>query len=436
MSYDIKILAGIKDEYLEHDTTKEYVENIKGCKILNLVQTNLPIQTCPKCKSRMVKNGLRKPQRILWGRLDDSPLVLSVRKQKFLCKQCGKTMVLPVSGVEPHCFIANKIKQSIIVELSKTKSLKDIAEDRHVSESTIQRQIKSAHDLVSPTYDWLPTMISLDDFSSMNGKAGKMSMLMINPVNHRTIDVIRSRKDFALRAYFGKYPLKVRRQVKFVVVDLYQPYRKLIHDIFPEAVIIADPFHVVTQAYRELNLIRIKVMKQYGSKSREYRSLKKFWKLLLKNSASLNSTNFYPRTNFRHSLLSDSEIVDRLLAMSDELEEAYDYYQTLLTAMHTKNEVLLHKLLQTNYCELPEGFKRVQRTLRKHEREISSSFVIRISNGPIEGKMNKVKVLKRVSYGYRNFNNFRTRILLATKSNKLTITKSKKPTIRKLLTAA
>ncbi|WP_162255336.1 transposase, partial [Limosilactobacillus equigenerosi] len=151
--------------------------------------------------------------------------------------------------------------------------------------------------------------------------------------------------------------------------------------------------------------------------------LKKFWKLLLKDSANLNSTNFYPRANFRHSLLSDSEIVDRLLDMSDELEEAYDYYQTLLTAMHTKNEVLLHKLLQTNYCELPKGFKRVQRTLRKHEREILSSFVIGISNGPIEGKMNKVKVLKRISYGYRNFNNFRTRILLATKSNKLTITK-------------
>ena len=38
-----------------------------------------------------------------------------------------------------------------------------------------------------------------------------------------------------------------------------------------------------------------------------------------------------------------------------------------------------------------------------------------ISNGPIEGINNKIKVLKRVAYGFSNFSHFRDRILLMTR---------------------
>ncbi|NJH65138.1 ISL3 family transposase, partial [Staphylococcus agnetis] len=35
-----------------------------------------------------------------------------------------------------------------------------------------------------------------------------------------------------------------------------------------------------------------------------------------------------------------------------------------------------------------------------------------LTNGPIEGINNKIKLIKRVAYGYRNFYNFKNRILI------------------------
>ena len=63
---------------------------------------------------------------------------------------------------------------------------------------------------------------------------------------------------------------------------------------------------------------------------------------------------------------------------------------------------------------LPQPLQKVQRTLRQHKKEILHSFKYETyTNGPVEGTNNKIKVIKRVAYGFRNFANFRIRILLA-----------------------
>lgn len=50
---------------------------------------------------------------------------------------------------------------------------------------------------------------------------------------------------------------QARLAVQSITVDLYSPYRKLIHELFPNAIIIADHFHVVAQVYWALNQVRI-----------------------------------------------------------------------------------------------------------------------------------------------------------------------------------
>ncbi|MCT3439804.1 ISL3 family transposase [Limosilactobacillus fermentum] len=317
------------------------------------------------------------------------------------------------------------------MSLADNISVKDIAKLNHVSASTVQRVLEDSKDLVELNYDWLPLALSFDDFSSKNGS--NMSILMINAANHRTIDVIESRQGKVLLKAFYKYSRQARCQVRYVIVDLYPPYRKLIKEAFPNAIVIADPFHVVTQAYRALQTIRIRVMKQYGSDTREYRALKSLWKLVMKNQAQLKYDNYRSRRNFRYSVLSDSEVVERLLDMSDELRTAYDYYQTLLQAMRDRNAEQLEDLLKTTLTQLPEPLQKPQRTLRQHKQEILNQFQHPYSNGIIEGRMNKIKVIKRTAYGYRNFNNFRIRILLECWSVFCTIeepVKQKKPTIR------
>lgn len=240
----------------------------------------------------------------------------------------------------------------------------------------------------------------------------------MNPQNHRTIDIIQSRNSRLMRTYFlSHYSRKARWSVRIVVVDLFEPYRQLIRELFPRAIIVADHFHVVVQAYRALQSIRIQVMNHYGKGSPEYRALKRYWKLLMTKRSRLDDCNFYPRRNFHHAWLSNHEVVQRLLNLSRDLKVAYDYYQDLLLAITDNNQTLLDRLIHQTSRGLPSAIKKVQRVLIKHRDEIIASFYTRLTNGPIEGTNNKIKVIKRVAYGYRNFFHFRIRILMALKNS-------------------
>src|SRR3712207_2970127 len=126
----------------------------------------------------------------------------------------------------------------------------------------------STEDTLNRVKKSLPSDISLDDFNSGTNITDKMSMLLINENTREKIDVIRSRRDAALRSYFLRhYSRRERQKVRFVIVDLYQPYRNLIHDLFPNAKIIADKYHVVLQVSRVLQSTRIAVIRKIGRAS-------------------------------------------------------------------------------------------------------------------------------------------------------------------------
>ena len=223
-----------------------------------------------------------------------------------------------------------------------------------------------------------------------------------------------------MRNYFlSHYSKKARWSVKIVVVDLFEPYRNLIHDLFPQAMIVADHFHVVVQAYRALQSARLKVMKEYGANTHEYRALKHYWKLLMTKEGQLDYLHYYSRRNFYHACLSNQDVVERLLNFSLELRAAYEYYQDLIAAISHRSQTLLDQLIKRN--NLPNVMRRVKRTLAKHRQEIIASFYTRLTNGPIEGTNNKIKIIKRTAYGYRNFFHFRIRILISLKNSNLMI---------------
>ena len=59
---------------------------------------------------------------------------------------------------------------------------------------------------------------------------------------------------------------------------------------------------------------------------------------------------------------------------------------------------------------LPEWFRKKLTFFKKYKQGVTNAFQLTYSNGMVEGTNNKIKVIKRVAYGYRNFINFRSRI--------------------------
>ena len=146
--------------------------------------------------------------------------------------------------------------------------------------------------------------------------------------------------------------------------------------------------------------------------------MKRFWKLLLKNQDNVDYHRYYPRINFKYAELSDSEVLDRLFDISSELKTAYEYYQLLLQMYRKNSRQLLNLLTDTSSWNLPPEMRQALKTIKKRKTEIENSFVLpRLTNGPIEGVNNHIKVIKRIAYGYNNFKHFRLRILLSLKNN-------------------
>ncbi|MCT3574903.1 ISL3 family transposase [Levilactobacillus brevis] len=420
MTNDINFLTGIKDPYLK--PAKPFLTEDKRLKVIHLIQS-YPMH-CPLCGQLMRRNGFRKkPVTIKILPIAGKSTVLKIKKQQNLCPPSAScpqriTRVAQVQGVKFACRIANNVKYHIIQELSDNESMRTIASHHHVSVNTVERQLMGLEATFKPNRHWLPATIAFDDFASGKFAQSKMSMILMNPQNHRTIDIIQSRNSHFMRSYFlSHYSKKARWSVKLVVVDLFEPYRNLIHDLFPKAIIIADHFHVVVQAYRPLQSARLKVMKESGPNTHEYRALKHYWKLLMAKEGQLDYLHYYPRRNFRYAWLSNQEVVKRLLNFSSELRAAYEYYQDLITATNQRSQSLLNQLIKQH--NLPVTMRRVKRTLTKHRQEIIASFYTQLTNGPIEGTNNKIKVIKRTAYGYRNFFHFRIRILISLKTSNL-----------------
>lgn len=418
MDYSTRTALGIKDSHLELDTAhfKNVIESHDNQVVVHLIQS-YPLR-CPRCGQLMLKNGF-KIVNVLGPSLHYQPTIWSIRNQKYLCKPssaCPSTIteLAKVKDIKYCHHISQAIKQQVMIQLTTNESQIDIAKELGISDWTVRRVIFNLDQFFKPNYHWLPRHIAFDDFKSGRFAPSGMSMILMNIENHRTIDIILSRRNRYLRNYFLRYDRAARLAVRTVTVDLYTPYRHLIHELFPHAIIIADHFHVVAQAYRALNKIRVKAMNQAGNGSHQWRALKHFWKLILTPAGLLKYDNYWSRRNFGYTQLTDVEVIQRLLAFNDDLKQAYRYYQDLILAINHRSKDELNHLLAIKWTQLPQSLQKVQRTLRRHRKEIITSFKYGdYTNGPVEGTNNKIKVIKRATYGFRNFFNFRARILLA-----------------------
>ena len=59
------------------------------------------------------------------------------------------------------------------------------------------------------------------------------------------IDLLRSRRSNVTEPYFASIPPDKRKQVKYLISDMYNPYLAYVEKYFPNAVPVVDSFHVI-----------------------------------------------------------------------------------------------------------------------------------------------------------------------------------------------
>ena len=303
--YCILNFLNIEDKNIKLTQNFYKVENFNGIdyKIIEGILTYEP-PFCPRCgcifnkEQTYEKNGFKSSD-ILMLDVCNHGCILRLHKQRFLCHSCHKKFFARTKIVNDGCFISNQVKYAIALELKKKISEKDIANRYRVSPNTVERIIDSYYETQKLYKNYLPEVLSFDEFKSVKSADGAMSFHMCNGKTGKTLDIVEDRRLFKLMKYFSYFTHKARSKVKLIVIDMYSPYVSLIKTMFPNADIIIDKFHLINLISTSLNKTRIKIMK---NDKKNYNKLKRYWKLILKSYDKLDNSKWRRWTCFDHFL--------------------------------------------------------------------------------------------------------------------------------------
>ena len=214
-----------------------------------------------------------------------------------------------------------------------------------------------------------------------------------------------------IRNHFLRYSRQVRNSVKIITMDMFSTYYDIARKLFPNAKIVLNRFHIVQHLSRAMNRLRIQIMNQLDRKSYKYKAIKRYWKLLQQDSRKLSHKRFYRPTFRLH--LTNKEILEKLLSYSQALREHYELYQLLLFHFQKKQAEHFFGLIEDNISCVKPIFQTVFKTFMKDKDKILNALELPYSNAKLEATNNLIKVIKRNAFGFRNFDNFKTRILIA-----------------------
>ncbi len=376
----------------EEGSIKE-IENLDSAFLLHL-QFSSSVSCCPHCHSHKLHIKDYRNQKILLSHWDFLPVFALVHKRRYVCTSCHKTFYEPIPGIGRYQRRSDNLINKILYACSKLMSFKTVAEMNGVSVSTVIRYFDR---LMFQRPLHLPEVLSLDEFRG-NAHGQRYQVAVNNPQTHEILDILPKRNTVEMIRYFSQFSRKERMNVKFVVMDLSLLFRNVVKTMFPCAVIIGDRFHIQRLVLWALERVRKTVQNLFQEKRIYFK----------RNKHILNK---------KGETLTKEELVclHEILKQSPQLQRAYALKEAFFKVFSMKDpasvETFLSRWLQLVEESGVEEFKRVLKTFKTWKTEIQEGLTNVYSNGFTEGMNNKIKVLKRTGFGFRNFNRFRARIL-------------------------
>lgn len=230
-------------------------------------------------------------------------------------------------------------------------------------------------------------------------------MVLVDIDSHKLIGMAESRKQEDVKQVLEEWGTEVLDQIVEVSIDLSGNYKGLVNKILPNADIVADRFHVMKLVNQELNATRNAVIKanvenqDEAEKMRVIAALKSSKYAVLKPEEQL--------TQKQQLKLEEVKGVSPLLARMHQQKEAFRTIFETADNWADGTGKLLDWLESAQ-----ENFPKSVGTICRWFGEVVGYFENRTTSGAVEGINNKLKLIKRSGYGFRNFENFQLRCLI------------------------
>lgn len=326
------------------------------------------------------------------------PCYLRFEEYQFLCRPCRHTWVGPLDFLSPNQ-VYTKAYEQYVAELCREHSWQRVSTLEHLGYDAVEGIYKRVLQRQLAAREGVEVrVLGIDEVAQHKGHRDFVCVLS-DIERGKVIEVLPSRTKATLEAYFDGLRPQQRAAVAVVSIDMWEAYAEVARTKVPQAAIVVDRFHVMKNLQEKMQDARRAAQRQLPQATRE--ELKGLRWLLVRNYAELDAED-------RQKLQRAFEIWPELAMLHGLKEDFRAFYErknrrTAIRALDT----WIAKVQQTGHKAL---LKFVE-TIRRWEQEILTYFDERITNGFVEGMNNKIKLIKRRAFGFRNFENFRYRIL-------------------------
>lgn len=173
----------------------------------------------------------------------------------------------------------------------------------------------------------LPENLGIDEISSSMAKYGGSYLCVFVDNNHRILnEILPNRSKVTLSKHFEIIPQSERDKVKYVTIDMWEPYRDVCKKYLRHCEIAVDPFHVIKHLTECFTRIRVGIMKQCVYSSPSYYLLKTWHKLLETDSFDLDNE---PRYNSKfHQKMNYRDLYNMSVFQKTRTQKTWYIYQT------------------------------------------------------------------------------------------------------------
>lgn len=361
------------------------------------VQTKERIKTCPRCgKRHFVKNGYRMRD-FVGLPIGGKKVIIRMRVQRYKCKDCDFDQQERIPFATGSRSYTHRFAK-YVVDLPHGMILQDVSNHLGVSWDTV----KEIHSTYLERHYSPPSLegvenIGIDEFAVRKGHVYKI--IVVDLDSGRILYVGDGKGVDALTGFWKKVKRKGIR-IRHVATDLSAAFTASVMENCPEATLVFDHFHVVKLMNEKLDDIRRKAYSMEKDVNRR-KVLKGTRYLLLGNGADIFDKQYKTR-------------LDNALAMNEPLSKAYYLKEQLreiwMQPMKSMAEDVLEDWVrQAEQSKIPQLMKMAV-TMKAYRRGILAWYDCHLSTGKVEGINNKIKVMKRNAYGFRDERYFTLRL--------------------------
>jgi transposase len=343
---------------------------------------------CHQCKSQgqwIHSHGKRYVRDL---NLAATNVYLNYHYRKLFCRSCGCIRVEAQDFVDPGMRVTRRLAH-YIYELCKMLTVKEVARHLSLDWKTVKAIDKSCleRDFGETDYSEL-RVLAIDEISLRKGY--KFLTVVLDYDTGRIVWMGEGRSESTLSEFFKGMSEEQRAGIEAFAMDMWDPYIKAVRTWCPHAKIVFDLFHVVKEFNKTIDKVR----------NKEYRKASQEGKEVLKGSKYLLLKN---KKNFRKG---ERGRLREVLQLNENIATMYILRDMIKRIWKYKYRRWAEKRID-DWCELaveseiPEAIQFAHR-IKRYSYGIINHCQYPISSGCIEGTNNKLKVIKRRSYGFHD----------------------------------